>query len=49
MLVLSLGGKGWKGEKDVGEDSEVGQSCGVPGEEGGWKGKVGYENELEYK
>lgn len=35
--VLGFGGKGWQGEKDVGEDAEVGQSCSVPGEEGGWK------------
>lgn len=48
MLVLSFGGKGWQGEKDVGEDSEVGQSCRVPGE-GGWKGKVRNENEFECK
>lgn len=34
MLVLSFGGKGWQGEKDVGEDSEVGKSCRVPGEGG---------------
>lgn len=49
MLVLSFGGKGWQGEKDVREDSEVGQSRRVPGEEGGWKGKVGNENEFECK
>lgn len=49
MLVLNCGGKGWQGEKDFGEDSEVGQSCRVPAEEGGWKGKVGDENEFECK
>lgn len=45
MLVLA---HHWKGEKDVGEDSEVGQSCRVGRKEGG-KGREGIRMDLSVR